>query len=64
MKQIRSLLEHGDRSEGWDFSQNLDCAKEDGDERILFLTALADVIAGREPVETLERFEEWRAASG
>jgi hypothetical protein len=59
MQQLVSLLSAGERSETWDFSPNLDRAKQDGDRRFLLLVALADVIRGTTPIEDLGQFDEW-----
>jgi tetratricopeptide (TPR) repeat protein len=63
MRQLVSLLTAGERSKGWDFSPNLDRAKQDGDERLPFLTVLADAISEQLPIEELDRFDQWRNAS-
>jgi Tfp pilus assembly protein PilF len=58
---IREMLKFGDRSRAWDFSPNLARTQREGDSRLSFLQALADVISDKAPLETLESFPEWSA---
>ena len=59
---IAKLLLQGVRSEDWNFSSNLNRAKEDGDKRLSLLNELAKVINGTKPLQDLARFREWRDA--
>ena len=45
--QIKTLLDAGVRSEGWDFSRNIECAHQEGHQNIALLQRLADVISGK-----------------
>ncbi len=60
---IRSLLQGGVRSPGWDFSGNIERAEKDGQLNVRLLKALAAVIADEAPLATLAQFEEWRSAA-
>jgi Tfp pilus assembly protein PilF len=57
---LAELLLAAVRSPGWDFSPNLTRLKQDGDKQLPFLTALADVISGKKPLDDLVHFKEWR----
>ena len=45
--EIMTLLETGERDEGWDFSGNIAQAEKDGHPNIALLRTLADTISGR-----------------
>ena len=57
---IRRVLIAGARSPHWDFTPNIDRAREAGDPRVDFLVALSGVIAERAPIDSLEPFAEWQ----
>ncbi len=52
--EIMTLLETGERDEGWDFSGNIAQAEEDGHPKVALLQALADVITGKAELDSLD----------
>lgn len=63
MQQLVDLLVAGLRAEDSNLSGILERAEQDGDERLPLLRTLSDVITGQKPLESLDRFDEWRNAS-
>ena len=61
LKAAKELLDSGVRSPGWDFSANIDRARDDGHPNVPLLEALARAINEDEDVSTLGAFDEWRA---
>lgn len=62
IKKLRPLLRAGARSSGW-FAQNIEQAEKDGHSNAALLRALAKVITDEAPIDSLDPFPEWRAAS-
>jgi len=56
---MKALLTKGARSADWDFSGNINRAKEAGHPNLELLQAIADVISKNSPIETLDKFAEW-----
>jgi hypothetical protein len=56
---VQRLISEGVRSDGWDFTANLERARANNDPRLPFLSALADVISGKAEVDILSQFPEW-----
>ena len=52
--EIMTLLETGERDEGWDFSGNIAQAEKDGHPKVALLQALADVITGKAELDSLD----------
>ena len=52
--EIMTLLETGERDEGWDFSGNIAQAEKDGHPNVALLQALADVITGKAELDSLD----------
>jgi len=59
LPQIKILLYDGVRSPGWDFSDNVKGAIEDGHSCPEFLSALSKVISDEEDIKSLDRFDAW-----
>ncbi len=59
---MKALLTKGARSADWDFSGNINRAKEAGHLNLELLQAIADVISKNTPIETLDKFPEWQKA--
>jgi hypothetical protein len=62
LTELRRSLEGGYRSPGWDFSGNLERAREDGHPEVDWLERLAAVIADEAPLKTLDDWVAWQAA--
>ena len=58
---LRSSIDAGERSKGWDLSMNVDRAAALEDGRLAFLRQLAAVVADEVPAETLDDFETWKS---
>jgi Tfp pilus assembly protein PilF len=58
---LRSSIDAGERSKGWDLSMNVDRAAAVEDGRLAFLRQLAAVVADEVPAETLDDFETWKS---
>lgn len=63
LADLRRLVAEGARSDGWDFTADLDRAGPDNDPRLLFLSALAEVISWKAEASTLDQFPEWTGAA-
>ena len=59
LSPLKKLLLDGVRSLGWNLTDNVRRAEQDGHPNPALLAALAEVISGNQPIETLEKFEEW-----
>lgn len=59
---IKKLLTAGERSEGWDFSQNVARAQQDGHPFAEWLPKLASVIAAESQLYILSAWPEWQQA--
>ena len=53
------MISAGSRSPGWSFDLNLEQLREEGDARLAFLTALAEVVLDLARPETLMSFTKW-----
>ena len=62
LSEIRGLLEKNVRSRDWDFTQNIERARQDGHPNIELLEALAKVISENGDLATLDPFDEWQKA--
>ncbi len=60
LQEVRARLLAGHRSPGWDLSDNVARAREDGHPFADVLAAIAKVIAEEEPLSSLDAFPEWR----
>jgi Tfp pilus assembly protein PilF len=58
--ELKKLLKADVRSKGWSFAENLQRANAEGSKDIIFLEALAKVINGNAPVESLDQHPQWR----
>jgi len=59
INRIRELLQDGVRSPGWDLSENVTRAIEDGHPHPEFLTQLSKVITDEIDIKELGKFNEW-----
>ena len=62
LSEIRGPLEKNVRSPGWDLTQNIERAREDGHPNTELLEALAKVISENRDLATLDPFDEWQKA--
>jgi len=60
---IHHGISQGDRSPGWDLSENVDRAVRDGHPEPELLADLANVIADEVPADVLNQYGAWRAAA-
>lgn len=60
LSSLTVLLQNGGRSKDWSLEENVRVAKEAGHPDPGFLTALADVISDKAPIETLSEFKTWK----
>jgi hypothetical protein len=51
---LKSLLINGVRSRGWNFSENINRVRQTGQPNVELLQAIADVIADKSSIETLD----------
>jgi len=63
LKALRRLLEAGVRSPGFNLGPHIARAEERGDPRGEWLATAAEVLLNQAPIEVLEHWAEWRAAS-
>ena len=59
LKPLKKLLLNGDRSIDWDLSNNVEKAMEDKHPDSDMIATIANVISGKEPIETLNKFLKW-----
>jgi Tfp pilus assembly protein PilF len=59
LSKIKILLKEGARSPGWDFSDNVKKAIDDGHSCSEFLSSLSKVISAEEDIKSLDRFDAW-----
>ena len=57
---MKSILADGERSLGWDLSENCARAAKRGHPNLELLRAIARVISEEAPVSILDAFEEWQ----
>jgi Tfp pilus assembly protein PilF len=62
LSEVKKLITSGVRSPGWDLSQNVARAVEDGHPEPEFLALLAKVIADEAAASELDQFEAWKDA--
>ena len=62
LKEIKSSLQEGIRSPGWDLSDNVERAAKDGHPHPDFLNKLAGVISEEIDIKELENFKPWQNA--
>jgi tetratricopeptide (TPR) repeat protein len=62
LKEIKSLLQEGIRSPGWDLSSNVERATKDGHPHPDFLNKLAGVISEEIDIKELDNFKLWQDA--
>ena len=60
LKEIKSLLQEGITSPGWDLSHNVDRARKDKHPHIDFLEKLSKVISEEIDMQELENFKVWQ----
>jgi len=60
LREVRAQLLAGHRSPGWDLTDNVVRAREDGHPFADLLAAIAKVIADEEPLSSLDAFPQWR----
>ncbi len=59
--KLKRVLEEGARSPGWDLSQNIERAEQDGHTDIEWLKKLAMVITDVAEIDTLANWDSWAA---
>ncbi len=64
LSQIKILLRDGVRSYGWDLSDNVRKAIQDGHPCPEFISALSKVISDEEDIKSLDRFDAWTKGEG
>ena len=62
LKALKRVLKDGKRAADWTFDLNIERAQQNGHPDINLLKALAEVIAEKKSLETLNVFPEWRSA--
>ncbi len=62
LSRLKRLMQDGARSTGWDFSENIARARQDGHGNIALLEDLADVIAEDADISILDQHQDWLAA--
>jgi Tfp pilus assembly protein PilF/MinD-like ATPase involved in chromosome partitioning or flagellar assembly len=62
LKNLKDLLQAGATSKGWPLQENVSAAKRQGHPEPEFLAALARVVSGEAPIETLDSFPVWETA--
>jgi len=60
LNRIRTLLNEGVRSPGWDFAENVKRAAISGHPEAEFLEKLADVVVGQVDLAALSQFDAWK----
>ncbi|MEZ5330228.1 MAG: tetratricopeptide repeat protein [Verrucomicrobiales bacterium] len=63
LPKLKSLLQNGASSKDWPLGENVRRSREAGHPQPEFVAALADVVSGKVPVESLEEFEVWKKRS-
>jgi tetratricopeptide (TPR) repeat protein len=61
LRALKSLLERGARSPGWDFSRNIERATEDGRPDLALVRDLASVVAQEQSMDILNQYSIWRS---
>ena len=61
LQKIKGLLAAGSRSPDWNFDANIERSGSDNHLQLELLTALAQVITAKLPLEDLQRFPDWKA---
>jgi Flp pilus assembly protein TadD len=64
LSSVRRLVESGARSPGWDYSPNLERARQTGFSELALAEAIANVLRGDAEAASLETFESWRRLAG
>jgi len=62
IRKLRALLEKGARSPGWSFERNIKQAERNGHRNPRLLRAIAKVINDEAPLNSLNKFAEWKSA--
>ena len=62
LRILKRVLVAGDRSPWWDFSQNIERARQEGHPDVEWLEKLAAVINGEADISILDGWEKWRDA--
>ena len=62
LSKMKSLLEKGARSPGWNLDDSIRRAEESGHPNVALLKGIAKVISEDAPLATLDGFPEWQAA--
>jgi protein O-mannosyl-transferase len=62
LKNLKRVLQSGDRSPGWDLSQNIAQARKDGHPDVAWLEKLAAVISEGADIKTLDAWPKWEKA--
>jgi hypothetical protein len=62
LANLKRVLMEGARSPGWDLSQNIERARQDGHPDVEWLEKLAKVIAEGADISILDGWEKWRDA--
>jgi Tfp pilus assembly protein PilF len=62
LANLRRVLIDGARSPGWDLSQNIERARQDGHPDVEWLEKLAQVINGKADISELDGWDKWRNA--
>jgi len=60
LKEIKSLLQEGITSPGWNLSHNVDRARKDGHPHIDFLDKLSKIISEEIDKKELDNFKVWQ----
>jgi Tfp pilus assembly protein PilF len=60
LRALKSLLERGARSPGWDFSRNIERATQDGHPDLALVRDLASVVAQEQSMDALNQYSIWR----
>ena len=63
LKALKTLIEEGVRTPGWDFTPNVERAEADGHPEIDLVRALAAVLSDGADPATLDAFDAWTAVS-